>query len=73
MYTIPIKKNEQIAMKPPFFWAVLGDLGAREPRLHSEISDFRNLNVLGDFLCINSHCMTCHDISQVVICVNIIK
>ena len=49
MYTIPIKKNEQIAMKPPVFWAVLGDLGAREPRLHSEISDFDCFRGFGDF------------------------
>ena len=55
MYTIPIKKIEQIAMKRPFFWAILGDFCAQITQWNQQISKFE---CFGQFLIIISHCMS---------------
>ena len=39
-------------------WAIFADFRGRGPRLYSEISDFQNLSVLGDFYAL--HHFVCH-------------
>ena len=54
LYSIPIQKLSKWRLSDRFFFAIFG----REPRLYSEISDFQNLSVLGDFYA--SYHLVCH-------------